>query len=707
MNHPTPSTDSTRNLSRVVLISLLLVGCLVWGAFQFWAGRWLSGVPAGRILSACVILLLVGITWSRASLLNQLAEEREHAARAVRDANARYQCLATSTAHILWTTTPQGEAQDMLGWRRFTGQTIDEVQRDGWLNAVHPDDRRRTLQTRNNALECRSSHQIECRIRRNDGSYRHAILRGVPVPSDDGLIREWIFTCSDVHETKQSQLTEARLAAVVESSNDAIISKTMQGIVMTWNRSAEALFGYSPEEMIGQPITRLVPPELIQEEDWIIARVGRGELVNHYDTVRVRKDGRRVEISLTISPIRSADGTIIGASKIARDITQRRQAEDQMRAKEARLRLATQVAGIGAFEWNLRTGKNSWTPELEAMYGLRTGEFEGTQPAWESFVHPQDRGTAIASVQRAFDTRHPQEAEWRVVWPDGTIRWIAGRFQVTLDENGRSLSLAGVNIDITDRKLAEQQIRMLNAELEARVRERTAQLEAANRELEAFTYSVSHDLRAPVRALQGFTEVLLEEHAEVLEGDGKRLLHVIRGEASRMGQLIDDLLAFSKLGRQSLRPAPLDMTSQVNSVLVSFEREIREKHVQVQLGDLPRVQADASMLRQVWINLISNAIKFTGHREKPVIQISGQSERDGVVYSIQDNGVGFDMDYAHNLFGVFQRLHTQDEFEGNGVGLALVQRIIERHGGQISAEAKPGEGATFRFKLPNSPVPPA
>ncbi len=259
---------------------------------------------------------------------------------------------------------------------------------------------------------------------------------------------------------------------------------------------------------------------------------------------------------------------------------------------------------------------------------------------------------------------------------------------------------------VEDQKQAEALVRRLNAELEQRVRDRTTELEAANRELEAFSYSVSHDLRAPLRAINGFARILTEDHAARLDAEGQRVLGIVRKEAVRMGHLIDDLLQFSRLGRQPLRRVPTDMNLLVREVQAELRGRAPERAVVFRLERLPVAPADPALLRQVWFNLLDNACKYTRQRQPAEIVVSGRIDGGCAVYSVKDNGSGFEMKYAAKLFGVFQRLHRAEEFEGTGVGLALVQRILHRHGGRIWAEAELDRGATFRFTLPIASEPP-
>jgi light-regulated signal transduction histidine kinase (bacteriophytochrome) len=257
----------------------------------------------------------------------------------------------------------------------------------------------------------------------------------------------------------------------------------------------------------------------------------------------------------------------------------------------------------------------------------------------------------------------------------------------------------------TASKLRLRRMEARNKELEARVRERTAEWEAANAELEAFSYTVSHDLRAPVRAINGYTRMLLEEHLASLNPEGQRMLGVIVARTKRMGDMIDDLLTFSRTGRQTIVLAAVDMEEIVRSVTVDLIPNEDRGRFRIEIGELPPAHGDAALLRQVWINLVSNAVKFSSRAESPRIEIGGRRELDASLYWVRDNGVGFDMNYRHKLFGVFERLHSQDEFEGTGVGLAIAHRVVKRHGGRIWAESELGNGTTFTFSLPHGPGP--
>lgn len=278
------------------------------------------------------------------------------------------------------------------------------------------------------------------------------------------------------------------------------------------------------------------------------------------------------------------------------------------------------------------------------------------------------------------------------------IGLLVDAFNGMLEELGRRAER--LEHSVREQQRAENELRQLNAELEDRVEARTAQLEAANRELESFSYSVSHDLRAPLRAITGFANLLWEDHKDRLDEEGQRKIGIIRGQADRMGALIDDLLAFSRLGRKSIEPVAIDMSEMARACFERLTRDSTGPEPELRIGRLPQATADRNLIEQVWANLLANAVKFSSKIEQPIVEVGAIVEERENVYYVRDNGAGFDPRYRHKLFGVFQRLHDETEFPGTGVGLALVQRIVTRHGGRVWADGQPGEGATFHFSLP-------
>ncbi len=382
-----------------------------------------------------------------------------------------------------------------------------------------------------------------------------------------------------------------------------------------------------------------------------------------------------------------------------REIAERQQAEESLRHSETRLRatLDTMLEGCQLIG-----------PDWRYLYLNDTAALHGRRHKQELLGHTMqscypgiDRLPMFSALQRCMDDRQPARTEQEFKYSDGTSAWFDLRF-VPAPEGVAVLSL-----DITAHKLSEERIRQTNATLEQRVRERTAQLEAVNRELEAFTYSVSHDLRAPLRHIDGFAHLLIRSAGTRLDEQGRRQLDTISASARQMGRLIDDLLAFSRIGRSPLRLEPVELQPLISAVIADGNYQQPGRPILWAVGPLPPVHADAAMLRQVWFNLVDNAVKYSGKNPHPRISIACRADAAAreLIFSITDNGVGFDPRYVDKLFGVFQRLHGSTEFEGTGIGLANVRRIIARHGGRTWAESRVGEGATFYFSLPATPAP--
>jgi PAS domain S-box-containing protein len=373
---------------------------------------------------------------------------------------------------------------------------------------------------------------------------------------------------------------------------------------------------------------------------------------------------------------------------ISTDITPRKRLEAALRESDERLNLALSSAGVGTWSWNIVEDAIIWDDHIHRLFGLEPGTFGGKYEDAMRMLHPDDRDRVAREVANAVESDAPYDTEHRAVWPDGSVHVLGARGKVYRATDGGALRMTGVCWDTTERKRAEE-----------RLQERTLQLEAANEALGSFTYSVSHDLRAPLRAIDGYSRILVEDHTAVLDAEGQRVLGVIQQNARQMGRLIDDLLHFSRLGRTELEKSRVDVGALVQEVVDELRRVEPERRVTVTLGALPAALADGSMIRQVLVNLIGNAWKFTRAREDAAIEVGCDHVGGEVVYFVRDNGAGFEMEYAGKLFGVFQRLHRKEDFEGTGVGLAIVQRIVQRHGGRVWAEGAVGRGATFYFTL--------
>ena len=522
---------------------------------------------------------------------------------------------------------------------------------------------------------------------------------------------------AEIAERKRATEGRERLAAIVDSSDDAIISKDLHGTINAWNRGAEKVFGYSSVEAVGKPMLMLFPPERMNEESDILARIQHGESVERFETVRVRKDGARIDVAATISPIRDADGAVVGLSKVARDITERKRTEADL-ARHAEELLHSQQAleiqklilqsvldsmeeGLVAADeqgavilWNQAAAKilglgatNLPSQEWTAHYGLYLDDMVTPFPSDQLPLARAIRGEAC-TAQIFVRNAELDEGVWIEV--NGTP---------LKDRNGAVSGGVVAFRDVTQRRADEREIRKLNQELEERVAQRTAQLEVANHELEAFTYSVSHDLRAPLRHIGGFSRILMEDFGPGMPPEAQNHLKRIEDGAHRMGQLVDELLNLARVGRHALHLQATRLNSVIEEVVSLLQPEAEGRAVTWKIADLSPAECDPILIKQVFQNLIANALKFTRARERAIIEISQRQENGEMVIAVSDNGVGFNMKYQDKLFGVFQRLHRAEDFEGTGIGLATVKRIVHKHGGRVWAEAEVEKGATFYFTL--------
>jgi PAS domain S-box-containing protein len=385
------------------------------------------------------------------------------------------------------------------------------------------------------------------------------------------------------------------------------------------------------------------------------------------------------------------------------DTTERKHLENSLRESEERRKLALEGSRDAIWDWDVLTNQVVLSPQWRVMRGFSAEESFCSASVWADGIHPEDIDRVMALVQAHFAGETEFfSAEYRVCKADGSYLWILDRGKALRNADGIVVRMAGSETDITPMKAVEAQFTTLNTELELRVQERTAALEASNRELEAFSYSVSHDLRAPLRGIRWASEQLRSALTLALPPAAEKCLTLLQDQAQVMGQLIDALLEFSNLGHCQLHRQWVDPNPLIQQVLEGFQVDLASHPTVIDIQPLERCQADPILLQQIWTNLISNAIKYTKYQPQPRISIGMMEIQGQPAYFIQDNGVGFDLEQADRIYDVFQRLHPSSEFDGIGVGLALTRRIIERHGGTICAQAEVNVGATFHFTLPST-----
>jgi PAS domain S-box-containing protein len=517
-----------------------------------------------------------------------------------------------------------------------------------------------------------------------DGTERPIDDSAAPMLDESGEPVGVVLVFRDVTERRRAEEAQARLASIIESSQDAILSKTLDGVIRTWNSGAERIFQYTPEEIIGRPITLLIPPERLNEEQEILARIGRGERIEHYETVRVAKDGRRLDISLTISPLRDAEGRIVGASKIARDVTERKRAEEALRASEKRLRTLNAHAPVGIFltdkDGNCLIVNECWCD----MAGLSPEEAQGR--GWADALHPDDRERVFREWNDAVEAGRLFTSEYRFRTPQGKVTWVQGNAIEIRDESGQVSEYMGTLMDITERRATVEALR------------------EADRRKDEFLAILAHELRNPLAPLRNGLQVMrlaptdLQVIAKARDMMDRQLSHMVR--------LIDDLLDVSRISRNKmeLRRSRVLLADVVGSAVETARPALDAAGHELTVSLPPEpvlLDADLTRLAQVFGNLLNNSSKYTERSGR--IWLTAVREGDQVIVSVRDTGIGIPASDLPNIFGMFSQVDRSIERStgGLGIGLALVKGLVEMHGGTVEA-ASPGQGqgSTFTVRLP-------
>ncbi len=532
---------------------------------------------------------------------------------------------------------------------------------------------------------------VEILIKREDGSIAVALCSAAPLLDSNGKVLGATAVMQDITERKEAELVRSRLAAIIESSNDAIIGKDLNGVITSWNAAAQRLYGYTAQEAVGQPVTMLFPPERLDEEITIQQRIRRGESVDHYETVRRRKNGSLFDVSLTVSPIRDDQGRVVGASKIARDISGRKQAEAALRESEERFR--TLAENIPQLAW--MADEQGWL----FWYNRRWFDYTGTTLEemqgwnWQKMHHPEHVERVTESFKRSLASGEPWEDTFPLRSKTGEYRWFLSRAFPIRDAHGRIIRWFGTNTDITERKNFE-------AELERLVAARTAELRATNEQLEAFVYSIAHDLRAPLRSMLGYSQMLLDDHAATLEESAQQMLKRIQASSEFMDKLLLDLLAFGRAARVEMELGPVEVQEAWEAALFQCATQIEQTRAHVEtVSPLPRVHAHEATLAQCLANLLSNSLKFIAPGVQPAIRFSAEDRGREVRLWVEDNGIGIPARFHEKVFRVFERLQGA-RYPGTGIGLSIVRKGTERMGGRVGLESEPGKGSRFWLELP-------
>jgi PAS domain S-box-containing protein len=521
-----------------------------------------------------------------------------------------------------------------------------------------------------------------------------------PMRDLDGNVKGVVLVFRDVSERKRAEQAQRHLAAIVESSDDAIIGKDLNGTILSWNKSAERIFGYSAQEAIGKPISIIAPPGR-NEMPEILERIKRGVRIDHYQTVRRTKSGRLLDISLTVSPLRDSSGQIIGASKIARDISERKQAEERLRrseeeARETRDLLRTTLASIG--DAVIVTDAQGNVTFLNDVAAALTGWSEK-----EAVGLPLKKIFAISNEETGASVESPLEKvfrEGRIVGLANHTRLTAksGR-QIPIDDSAAPIrdakgGVVGVVLvfrDVTERKHAEKA-----------VQESVERLSRANEDLRQFAFAASHDLQEPLRMITSYSQLLVKEYSGQLGGDADLYVRFISEGTSRMRDLLADLLAYAQLSSDILETGgSVDLDAVKRKAIENCKVAIDESKAIIKSDLLPQVTGHEPHFVQLLQNLIENAIKYRSDTP-PQISISVQQKEDMWLFAVADNGIGIAPEYHKQIFGLFKRLHGK-QIPGTGIGLAICQRVVQRYGGKIWVESQLRQGSTFYFTLPVVP----
>ncbi len=532
-----------------------------------------------------------------------------------------------------------------------------------------------------------------------DGTRKQIEVKAALTRASDGEVSGMAMVLRDLSAQLLASVAANRLAAIVESSQDAIIGKTLDGRITSWNAAAQTIFGYRPDEAIGQPVQMLIPVDRQDEEMRILSDLASGAQVLPFDTVRRTKDGRMIDVSLTISPIRDAQGRIAGASKIARDITRQRRAEAALRSSEERLRFTLESAKISDWELDLASLAMSRSLQHDRCFGYQT-----LQPDWSlntllRHAHADDRDAIVSSFDIALASRADWRVEFRVVWPDGSLHWIDlhGSLDAHADPPTRML---GISSDITQRRQAEA-ARQMAERLEAENR----QIQEATRLKSQFLANMSHELRTPLNAIIGFADLL---HSGAVPPDSPKH-HTFIGHIATSGrhllQLINDVLDLSKVesGKFEFFPEPVSLPVLLQDVNDILQTAIQRKRIALSIDiddTLTDLRLDVARLKQVLFNYLTNAIKFTPERGRVIVRARAEGASH-LRIEVEDSGIGIEAEQLPRLFTDFLQLDTgySKQHEGTGLGLALTRRLVEAQGGSVGVRSEPGRGSVFHLVL--------
>jgi PAS domain S-box-containing protein len=698
------SIMARRLLPAILLIPLMIIWLRLYGERSGALVSDLGVVIAGGAFTFC----LLGLMWLTAAMLNRVDAERRSSEDAQRESEQRLRlqrermpigCIVYDENFRFVELNPAAE--------RIFGYSAGELI-GRHAQVIVPPDAQPLVEgiLRRLAAGEMTAHSVNENLTR-DGRTILCDWLNTPLKDSQGTFLGFLTMVQDVTEKKAAEESANLLAAIVESSDDAIISKTLDGEITSWNRAAEAMYGYTAEEVIGRSISILAPLEVHNEFPSILEKIRGSEAVEHFETRLRGKNDEAIDVSLSVSPIRDTSGKIVGASTIARDITEHRRMEEELLENQSRLQLALRSAQMGVWHLDIAQSRRVFDDQVCRMLGIEPAKFTGTEEEFFNAVHPDDHDRVKAALARTLEHHAPYETDYRAVWPDGSIHYITTRGSLLRDDKGQPIRLNGLIWDITEHQQMDLELRKSHYELELRVEERTDELEKymrkleeSNQALQDFASIASHDLQEPLRKVEAFGNMLKRKCGESLDEQGNSYLERVLNANQRMQRLLTALLEYSRLSTMAAPFTEVELSMVVEEVLSDLEVRIVRTGGMVHVGDLPVIQAEPTQMRQLFQNLIGNALKFCKADEKPVVEVRGAATNGKLRIEVQDNGIGFEERYLDRIFSPFQRLHGKASgYEGTGMGLAICKKIVERHGGSITAKSVPGEGSLFVIDL--------
>ncbi|HZX31930.1 MAG TPA: PAS domain S-box protein [Rhodocyclaceae bacterium] len=594
--------------------------------------------------------------------------------------------------------------------------TMDEVE-----TLIHPDDRPAWMEKLKGALDPAGSGDLdhEHRLVRPDGVVRWVRVRGRTFFMGSGEERRplaatgIVMDVTDARAAAQKVVdSRAELSGILDSAIDAIISVDVGQRIVRFNPAACRMFRCTVEEAIGSPLDRFIPERFRTAHQRHVHQFAEGGATARTMGLPgvfsgLRADGEEFPIEATIAKVRVDNGWQM--TVFLRDITERIRAEAALQRSKADLELAVRGANIGIWHWDLRSGTVDMSARCRQLFGVvldATLNFEHVMAA----IHPDDRDRVKAALQHTIREGVEYKFEKRVVWKDGSVHWLECIGRDLHDERtGEAVGLRGISLEITERKRLEETLLGRNEELEYSIEDRTAQLiranealERSNLELQQFAFIAAHDLQTPLRSISGFAQLLRKDYEGRLDPQAEAWLDQLVRSVHRMRDVVHDILAYSRVESRGNAFRPTDFNELVDDVLATLDAPMRETGARVRRDHLPTVLGDRTQLAQVLQNLIDNALKYHG-QAPPDIRISARREAEGWEFRVQDNGIGIAEKHLENIFDIFRRLHTQQEYPGTGIGLAICRRVVHRHGGRIWVDSLPGKGSTFHFTLPDHP----